>query len=258
MCPIPLLLQRRFTRGLYYYLLDAYNEGEKKNRFSTFFGKSIFEPYVGIQLRYHFSRRRVFGERDIGKSEKTCDWIIAEDDFITLVECKTTGLTIRSKSLADTEQIAEDLKKRIVSGVQACERTREAISRGQNGLGVFSGKPTLNLIVLYDEVYLFNAPPYKELVDVELKKVGLESVTYQVSPIAELEYALPALAKNGMGRLLSKKLGDPERRTWDLSVLIQHLVKKGEIAEPERNAVLDAKFKSVFNPLLRPGKSVAD
>lgn len=254
LCPIPNLLLRRFTRGLYYYLLDEYSGGGKQSTFSAFFGKFIFERYVGDQLKSYFDPEKVLGERKIGESDLSCDWIVVEDRFVILIECKTTGLTVRGKTFAETEQLTEDLKRRIVSGVKACERTRNAIESGQPGLEGLAGKQTINLVVLYDEVYLFNAPPYRNIVEDELKKAGLPGVAYQVTPIAELEYTLPTLAKAGFGNLLSEKMADGERQSWDLLTFTQGLVKEGKADEPEPNRILTAKFKAVFEPLLRPDK----
>lgn len=250
LCPIPTLLLRRFTRGLYYYLLDAYSGGGKQNSFSTFFGKSIFERYVGEQLKSYFPPEKVLGELKIGKSEKSCDWMVIEDEFVTLIECKTTGLTVRGKTFAETEQLTEDLKRRIVSGVKACERTRKAIEAEQPGFEGLKGKRIIDLIVLYDEVYLFNAPPYRDIVEEELKKGGLPGITYQVTPIAELEHTLPALSKAGFGKLLSDKMADEGRRSWDLLTFTQSQVKAGTVEEPEPNRMLSAKFEAVFEPLL--------
>lgn len=253
-CPIPNLLLRRFTGGLYYYLLDAYSGQGKQNSFSTFFGKSIFERYVGDQLKSYFSTDKVSGELKIGKSDKSCDWIVLEDKFVILIECKTTGLTLRAKTLGDADQIAEDLKRRIVSGVRACERTRKAIETGQPGFMPFKGKKTINLIIIYNEVFFFNAPHYRKIAAEELKKAGLEDVSYQVASIAELEYALPTLSKTGLGNLLAEKMADPDRRTWDLLSFTKRLISEKKTEEPEMNRILSAKFKEVFEPLLAPGR----
>lgn len=254
LCPIPSLLLRRFTRGLYYYLLEEYSGGGRDNDFSSFFGKFVFERYVGDQLRSYFSSKRVLGERRIGNSDLSCDWMVVEDQFVILVECKTTGLTIRGKTFAETEQLTEDLKRRIVSGVKACDRTRNAIESGQPGFESLAGKRIINLVVLYDEVYLFNAPPYSEIVEDELKKAGLSGIAYQVAPIAELEYSLPVLAKAGFGNLLSDKMADAERRSWDLIAFIRRLIREGKAAKPEPNQILTSKFKAIFEPLLGPDK----
>ncbi|MBI5211632.1 MAG: hypothetical protein HY927_16810 [Elusimicrobia bacterium] len=253
LCPIPTLLLRRFTRGIYYFLLDASSKGGKENPFSTFFGKSIFERYVGILLKEHFQPDKVLQERDLG-SEKTCDWIVEDGDFVLLIECKTTGLTIRAKSFADGQQVEDDLKKRIIGGVRACERTRLAIANDQAGLGFLAGKHPVNLIVLYDEVYLFNAPPYRTIVNAELKKAGLEGVSYHVTPIAELEWAFPSLHEAGLGKSLREKLADAELVSWDFVSFTQRLIKEKRVKDADgRNPLLDAKFEEVFQPLLRPG-----
>lgn len=247
--PIPLLLIRRITRGIYYYLQEAYSKGGDRNDFTQFFGKHLFEPYVGMQLRSLPLHTSLSDERDISRSEKSCDWILTEGNAVTLIECKTLGLTARAKAFAETEIVTDDLRKRIVKAVHALARTKEAIDKGVAGFESLRGKTTRNLIVLYDEVYLFNSLLYRELLQNDLKQEGLENTPFQVCSIAELEYAIPILGQTPLASMLDGKISDRERSTWDLSVHIDHLVSEKALSDTEPNKILDAKFEEVFASL---------
>jgi hypothetical protein len=240
-----MLLIKRFTRGVFYYLLDAYSEGAGANRFSEFFGKHLFEPYVGAQLRTGFAER-VFPEQDIGETDKSCDWIVVEGDALTLIECKTLGLTMRAKSFADTDVLLQDLRKRIVKSVQALARTKAAIEKGAKGFERWRGKSVRCLIVLYDEVYLFNAPLYRELIADDLKACSLDALPFQVCTISELEYVMPILAQRGLAATLDEKTADRERAAWDLAVFVSRLVDEGKLAEPPMNTLLAETYDEVF------------
>lgn len=247
-CPVPLLLIRRITSGIYYQLQTAYSAGGVRNDFTTFFGRRLFEPYVGMQLRELKTPTDLLPEQDIG-SEKTCDWILVENDAITLIECKSLGLTQRSKSFARTDDVAEDLRKRIVKAVQAFERTREAIAAGIGSLAYLKGNSTRNLIVFYDDIYLFNSLLYRELVDFELKALGLGDVVFQVISVRELEYVIPLLGRDTLAGTLDAKMGDKEHATWDMRTYIDRVLKeRGETAVPE-NALLKSRFDALFDGL---------
>lgn len=244
-CPVPLLLIRRVTRGIFHYLQEAHSGEGVRNKFTQFFGKHLFEPYVGMQLKTLPGVTELLPDQNIG-SEKTCDWILVEKSGITLIECKTLGITFRSKAFAETEVIAEDLRKRIIKGVQALERTRKALNDGIAGLEHLRGKTTRNLIVVYDEIFMFNSPLYRELLDADLKAIGLEAVEFQVCSISELEYIIPNIEKNDLAKILDEKVANKEHASWDLGIHIGHMIKNGTLKTSGPNILLDAKFDEVF------------
>jgi len=247
-CPVPLLLIRRVTRGVYYQLQDAYSRGGRRNEFTQFFGKRLFEPYVGMHLRALATTAELIPEQDIG-SEKTCDWILVEGESLTLIECKALGLTFKSKALAETDDVADDLSKRIVKAVKACERTRQAIQEGLVGLAHLKGKTTRNLIVFYDDIFLFNSPLYRELIESELQANGLGAVPFQVCAIRELEYAVPLLQNSGLGNFLDQKLADRDHATWDIGTLLGRLIEDGALKTNGPNKILAEKLDSLFAEL---------
>ena len=244
-CPVPLLLVRRITRGIYFYLQDAYSSDGVRNDFTTFFGKNLFEPYVGKQLEMLAGITELIPEQNIG-SEKTCDWILIEGDAITLIECKSLGLTFRAKAFAETRDVAEDLRKRIIKAVQACERTRIAIAKGSQGLERLKGKSTRNLVVLYDDIFLFNSLLYRELLDPELKELGLDQVPFQICTIQELEFLIPIIEARGLAHTLDEKVADKERATWDIGVYLNRLVSEGVLKTHGSNQILNDKFEELF------------
>lgn len=244
-CPVPLLLLRRVTRGIYYQLQDAYSGEGARNNFTTFFGRHLFEPYVGMQLRDLATASELFPEQNIG-SEKTCDWILVEDGAITLIECKSLGLTFKAKALAETEDVTADLRKRITKAVQAFERTRAALASGIPGLERLAGKTTRNLIVFYDDIFLFNSLMYRELVDPDLEAAGLANVPFQVCAIRDLEFAIPILKIRGLAKTLDEKMADSERKTWDLGSFLNRLVEEGTATNSGPNRLLAEEFDRFF------------
>lgn len=253
-CPLPPLLIRRVTRGIYYYLQEAYSKGKDRNEFTSFFGKQLFEPYVGMQLRTLRSKTELRPESSITKSEKSCDWILIEGESTTLIECKTLGLTARAKSFGEPNIVLEDLRRRILKAVAAFQRTERAIDSGAPGFGDLRGKPRRNLIVLYDEIFLFNSLLYRELLQNDLEASGLDKIEFQVCSISELEYVIPALANHSLGAVLDEKVANSERRTWDLGIFVQHLVSEARISPPGPNTILNGKFEEVFAPFETPAR----
>ena len=235
----------RITRGIYYYLQDAYSSDGVRNDFTTFFGKNLYEPYVGKQLETLAGITELIPEQNIG-SEKTCDWILIEGDAITLIECKSLGLTFHAKAFAETGDVAEDLRKRIIKAVQACERTRIALAKGSPGLERLKGKSTRNLVVLYDDIFLFNAPLYRELVDPELKELGLDQVPFQVCAIRELEFFIPIIEARGLAHTLVEKVADKEPATWDIGEYLNRLISEEVLKTHGPNQILNDKFEELF------------
>ncbi|GEM_PF-4004913 len=97
-CPAPLLLLRRLSSGLYYDLVERYNEP-----FLRTFG-TVFEEYAGELLQGQYGADELFHEPAYrrGRQElRSTDWIVVEGRLGTLLECKTARLTLATKAYAD-------------------------------------------------------------------------------------------------------------------------------------------------------------
>src|SRR3989344_1658373 len=102
-CPIPPLLFRRITEGLYYEIC-------KEPNFDSSFGNA-FQIFVGELLKKANEKAQVIPERTYGKPEKrTVDWIVLDKSVLLFVECKGKRLTFEAKvSLTDTTELYRQL-----------------------------------------------------------------------------------------------------------------------------------------------------
>lgn len=112
--PAPTLLVRRMTVSIFYDVLDALSETEKK-RFMTRFGE-IVEAYVGRLLEPYIPG--LIRETDYA-AEGGPDFAVRVDSRGALLETKSARLTVSTKSFADERSLQTDLSKGFLEGLQA-------------------------------------------------------------------------------------------------------------------------------------------
>lgn len=107
MCPIPIFMFWQITSGIYYSIVNEKN-------FSEAFGNS-FQNFIGEVLKKSCTSAniQIYPEEIFGKEEhRTTDWIIADNNSILFIECKTKRMRLDSKSiLGVTQGLEKDLKK---------------------------------------------------------------------------------------------------------------------------------------------------
>jgi hypothetical protein len=95
-CPLPTLLFRRFTSGLYYDLIDHPDFGNALGRsFQRYVGDVLTRANAGVGLRMIAEER--YGPK--AQRKDTVDWIAAEAGGAAIfLECKTKRLSLGAKS----------------------------------------------------------------------------------------------------------------------------------------------------------------
>jgi len=182
-------LHDKLTSGLYYYLIDRFNKGDKKNKFKEVFGH-VFQEYVGELLRYYFSSWKVVSEIRYKKASKqfqdSVDWFVVKNDKLIMIEVKQSSIFLKSKQDPTTDEIISDLRKTIIHAVTQLNITKADIKEKKypelhnfNNINDF-----VMLIVVNDP--LFNANfIVKNLVNDEIN-----DLTFQVININDFETLL--------------------------------------------------------------------
>ena len=150
-------LHRKATIGIYYEMSEAYNAGSGKNRFRDSFGK-VFQEYVGVLLREHFSSWEVYPEIEYwdGKEKRlSIDWIVRKGDKAILIEVKQNVLGFKAKTSGKQEDIEKDVHRNIGLAFKQLKETTEEIAGQRPEFEQFSNVTQIEtLVVLHDPLYV--------------------------------------------------------------------------------------------------------
>lgn len=239
--PVMPFLMEKASTGIYYRLMD-HHKLPKSNPFLIFFGKYIFETYIGKQLAVFTEPKSLFEEFQYGKHGMlTTDWSIIEGASAVLIECKTSGLSINAKTTGDLEKIKEELKSRVVKGLKQMVELREKISIGTPGLEPYNGVKDFHFVVVtYDDIYLANSNFMRKMINEELQKLGITAdFKYDVLSMNDIE-ALHSIGKKySLAELLKTKHSQDRWVTMDMIPFLRDYLNEE-----------DAKLVNVDNPLL--------
>lgn len=249
--PVPRFILERITNGVYYSLMDAFKKSGKDNILLEFFGKELFERYVGILLEQKYDPSKLLPEWKYGKTEsRTPDWIIIEGNSAILIECKTSGISLEAKSWADLETVQDSLRIRAAHGILQMENFIQLVQKKQNGLEkLFHIKKFYKVIVTYDRIFLSGSPSIRNLIDKELEKVSVKDKDYHVISIDELEKLIPVLDKYYFSDLMDQKMSDDQWSTFDFDLFISDYLKKLGIDIPRENKLLREKYDKLFKEI---------
>jgi len=227
--PMPVLLINRITDGLFYDLSEKF-KNKNSNLFHIFFGKEIFEKYVGILLKEKYDSNELFPEWTYGpkkKTSNTVDWIIIRGDKAILIECKTSGITQEAKSFAELDTIQRDLGLRIVKSLKQIDKLVKDIEKRVIGLErLFNIKKFYYVVITFDRIFLSGIPIFKNLISKELEKDKVIIKNYQILSIGELEDLIPILQNYEFEDLLDKKFEDPNWSSFDFEIFLSDFFKK--------------------------------
>lgn len=145
--PLPSLISEAACSGVYHYFVTKYG-----NQFNSFFGKSIFEPYVGKFLEACLPDRMVDEEElrsMLGRKQgvKLVDFVFLQGDYAILVECKAYRFPRR----VYTHGRMEDCRSTF-------EKLKEGLEKFSSFEGYFadkdllSGKRIIRLLVTYESL----------------------------------------------------------------------------------------------------------
>jgi hypothetical protein len=151
--PVPNLLPHRATDGMRYDLREHF-KAEHRNPFSEYFGQ-LFQHYTGVLLKSAFAPTQVYGEPAYGRPEKRGpDWVIIDGSTALLFECRTSGLMLESKTIADRQQVVADLKRILIDTARKYPQKIDDLQSGITGINVDGVTEFVPIIVTYEPAYL--------------------------------------------------------------------------------------------------------
>jgi hypothetical protein len=207
-CPLPELVLRRVSQGLFYDIL-------KIQGYQNPFGRS-FENYVGAVLAETFKHRphQLLGEKAYqdGRNRKDgSDWIVVDQGASLFVEAKTKRLRQDAKLACHPTTVGGEIDILAKAIVQLYKNIADA----QRGITqwVPDGKPVYPLVVTMEDWYLFGAgmaEKLKYLVLERLRAVAMdescvETMPFTVMSSSELELVGSVIAQVGIGPFFRKK-----------------------------------------------------
>ena len=243
--PIPALIYRRVTTGLYFTLSDYFKENNKKP-FRKTFGE-VFQEYVGLLLKKAVGESNVQQEEKYGpkRSRKaTPDWFVIQNGTAVLIEVKQSGLYLNAKKWGQLDEIQKDLTRNIGAGVHQMWEFEEDIRNGLcteidwlNGIEI-----TERLVVTYDRSYFLNSVLRDKIR--QLYPTIPESFHWHSISVEELEYFLGIASINLMDALKEKRL-DTEGDRMDFRDYYSRKYSQDNC----RNPYLDSVYGSFFGDL---------
>ncbi|MBL8159216.1 hypothetical protein JNJ66_02045 [Candidatus Saccharibacteria bacterium] len=244
--PVTRFLLERVTTGIFYNLMDKY-KSRSGNAFLTLFGKDIFEKYIGLLLNQQPILGEVIEEFVYGSmNDKTSDWIIIEGEVATLIECKTSGLSLEAKSWGDLELIAKDIERHIAQAIKQMHNLEMNIRQKKRGLERLHHIKHFKYVVLtFDRAYLANSAKTKEIIDLHLSKHGIKT-QYEVIAVKEMEEIAPLLTRHKFSDLIDAKQKHSEYCNFDFDVFLStHLGDKG--LRRDQGPLLSQRFNNLTN-----------
>lgn len=243
--PIPALLYRRVTTGLYFTLSEYFRHGNR-NQFRQAFGL-VFQEYVGLLLKKAVGDSNVQREWRYGAKKypkDTPDWFVIQNGTAVLIEVKQSGLYLNAKKWGQLGEIQKDLTQNIGAGVHQMWEFENDIRNGLctapdwlNGIEI-----TEKLVVTYDRSYFLNSVLRDEIR--QLYPTISESFHWHSISVEELEYFLGIAGINLMDYLKEKRL-DTEGDRMDF----RDYYSRKSSQDNCRNPYLDSVYDSFFGEL---------
>ena len=240
--PIPALIYRRVTTGLYFTLSEYFKENNKKP-FRKTFGE-VFQEYVGLLLQ------KAVGELNVQKEwryfvkknpKDTPDWFVIQNGTAVLIEVKQSGLYLNAKKWGRLGDIKDDLKRNIGAGVHQMWKFEDDIRKGLctvpdwlKGIEI-----TERLVVTYDRPYFVNSVLRDEIR--QLYPTIPESFHWHSISVEELEYFLGIASINLMDALKEKRL-DTEGDRMDFKDYYSRKYSQDNCRNPYLYSVYDRFF----------------
>jgi hypothetical protein len=186
LCPIPQLIPFRVTDGI---LHDIANSMPHANRtdFFRLFGR-LFEEYVGILLRQAFPAEDVFREPVYGSGPNRWagpDWIVIEGDTALLFECRSSRLTLETRTYGDIESIRSDFRRIFLDTLEKFPTKVEHIRRGLTSIDPSRIKSYEPIVLLYEPVAFEKL--YRAIANAELPDLAGLQFQYSLMDISALE-----------------------------------------------------------------------
>lgn len=243
--PIPALIYRRVTTGLYFTLSDYFKNNNKKPFRETF--GTVFQEYVGLLLKKAVGELNVQQEWRYGSKKypkDTPDWFVIQNGTAVLIEVKQSGLYLNAKKWGQLGEIQKDLTRNIGAGVHQMWEFENDIRNGLctvpdwlNGVEI-----TEKLVVVYDRSYFLNSVLRDEIRQVY--PTIPESFHWHSISVEELEYFLGSSGINLVNALKEKRL-DTEGDRMDFRDYYSRKSSQDNCGNPYLDSVYDSFFGEV-------------
>jgi len=223
--PLPQLVFRKATAAsLYYLALARLDTKGEQDAFTRDLG-GLFQAYVGRELR-QLPEFTVLPEIRHDRDERSVDWFVVWPDLVLLVEAKSTRLTQPARM--GTAALREDVERTLGKAFRQIDRSARLVTgRHPAFAAVPSDRLMAGMVVTLEPYYLANSPLIRDL----LPEPGIPTT---VVAVRELERLVSIGLRRPLPPLLTEVIGDPKRRTWDITVAL------GGIEPDARNPLLDA------------------
>jgi hypothetical protein len=219
--PLPPLLFRRFTEGLYYEICDEKDFGEP-------FGES-FQNYTGevISAGFRESVKVIYEFEYFGpKKERkdSIDWIVIDKTGVLLVECKTRRVELKAKiEIVNEEALIRQVEKMGEFMVQVYKTIHDYRT------GLYDSKITYDpqkhhfpVIVTLEEWFFFggqiegllNAKVRELLTKANIPSSYVDDMPYSICSIREFEAMTQIMRQVGIEKIMREKTSDAEKRKW--------------------------------------------
>ena len=221
-CPIPALLFKRITEGLYYEIC-------KQPEFAEVFGKS-FQRFIGIMLNLGGDGLKVFKEEVYDKHKKrTVDWIVYDKNAALFVECKAKRMTIEAKAaLLDDRELHKQLDIMADSVVQVYKGIIDYKDNKYPQIKYNLKTKVYPVIVTLEEWFLFgdtlipllNEKIKNKLSNLNIAESILESSPYAICSVNGLDLLIQTSKLVGIKKIMSKKNSNADFKVWQLDTFI--------------------------------------
>ena len=215
-CPVPELLLRRFSHGLYYDLVNV-------SGFNTAFGTS-FQNYIGEVLRAVFAPPdfTVYEEEKyyVGKAlHHGADWILTGADANLFIECKTKRMIQTAKFSVGEPDLVGEIGIIADAVVQLYKNVNEA--EGHKSKWVPNGLPSFPLVITLEDWFLFGPMPQdllrtcvtKRMTAAGLDLALIKSMPYAVASAREFERFTGVVKEVSIQSFFNGKSSD-EYKQW--------------------------------------------
>jgi hypothetical protein len=218
-CPVPDLLLRRFSHGMYYDLVKAPG-------FSSAFG-TAFQNYVGAVLCAVFSSPDFVvheeEEYHVGKDlHHGADWILTGADANLFIECKTKRMIQAAKFSVHGPDLAGEIGVIADAVVQLYKNIQEA-EMGKSKWAP-NGLPSFPLVITLEDWFLFGPLPQsllrtaveERMTTESLSLEKLEAMPYAIASSREFERFTGVIKEVGIRSFFDgKKHADYQRWMWE-------------------------------------------
>jgi hypothetical protein len=180
----------KISDGIYFPLIDRFNKGGSDNKFKEVFGY-VFQEYIGDLLKFYLKTPDVKAEIKYTKNKNkidSADWFVVYGESMIIIEVKQSSIFLKSKALAKTADIKNDLNKTLTKAAIQLLRTKNDIISGKfPELSEFSSVKTFKLLIVTSDP-LYSANSFcKQFI---AKEVSLKEDEFDIININELEYLM--------------------------------------------------------------------